>query len=114
MNGITSFRLSVIQVEIPPLRHRREDIVPLAEELLREIDEKSRFDESLYLAADAIEELERHSWPGNVRELKNVLERAASLADETLLKRQDIFLSGMGPGPPIDQQPIYNFDPNLD
>jgi len=89
------FRISVIQVEIPPLRRRKDDIPLLAEEMLTEMAERTRFDEVPTLAQDAIEALLRHSWPGNVRELRNVLERAASLADNPVLKSHDLFLTGM-------------------
>jgi transcriptional regulator with GAF, ATPase, and Fis domain len=91
------FRLSVIQVDLPPLRSRREDVVLLAQEMLAAMRERTRFDTVCTLAQDAMEALMRHTWPGNVRELKNVLERAASLADSPLLRAQDLFLTGMNP-----------------
>lgn len=108
------FRLSVIQVEIPPLRERAEDVILLVEEMLEELNDSSRFDQSLELSTDALEELQRHGWPGNVRELKNVLERAASLADGPLLQRHDLFLTGMNPGPIAQQKPVFNVDPTTD
>ena len=108
------FRLSVIQVELPPLNQRGDDIVLLASELLRELDDRTRFEGRLRLGPDAVEELKRHSWPGNVRELKNVLERAASLADGPLLKRQDIFLTGMSPTVGVEKQPLMRFDPSIE
>ncbi len=73
-------RLSVFPIEIPPLRDRREDIIPLAETLLARISrELGRA--SLELGEGAREALVRADWPGNVRELANVLERAAILSD---------------------------------
>ena len=73
-------RLALFPVHMPPLRERREDIVPLAQRLLRRIAaELGR--PQLRLADDAQEALEAASWPGNVRELGNTLERAAILAD---------------------------------
>jgi transcriptional regulator with GAF, ATPase, and Fis domain len=108
------FRMSVIQVELPPLRERLEDIELLAEEMLEELDPLSRFDEPLALAPDVYDVLMRHNWPGNVRELRNVLERAASLADAPLLQRDDLFLTGAAPGPISETRPFYTFDPNDD
>lgn len=108
------FRVSVIQVEIPALRDRKEDIALLAEEILRELDDKTRFHEPLALSQGAIEALQRHTWPGNVRELKNVLERAASLADSPQLKAHDLFLTGPSPTPTPDNKPNFAFDPATD
>jgi len=74
------FRLSVFPVEIPPLRRRRGDILPLAEAFLdRYAKEMGR--KRLHLSEDAKRALLDHSWPGNVRELQNCLERAAILTD---------------------------------
>jgi DNA-binding NtrC family response regulator len=79
------FRLSVFPVEIPPLRRRRGDIVPLAEAFLqryaREMGRKG-----LRLSDAAKRALLDHSWPGNVRELQNALERAAILCDGTSIE----------------------------
>jgi two-component system response regulator AtoC len=73
-------RLNVFPVRLPPLRERREDIVPLASELLASIGaELGR--PGLRLAATAVEKLKSQRWSGNVRELRNTLERAAILTD---------------------------------
>jgi DNA-binding NtrC family response regulator len=74
------FRLSVFPVEIPPLRRRRGDIVPLAEAFLeRYAREMGR--RGLRLSEAAQRTLMEHAWPGNVRELQNCLERATILCD---------------------------------
>lgn len=72
------YRLNVIQIEIPPLRERLEDIVPLAESLLLFFGTKNhrRFKG---FTDEAVEVLRNHQWPGNVRELRNTIERAAIL-----------------------------------
>ena len=73
-------RLNVFPIHLPPLRERREDIVPLASELLASIAaELGR--PGLRLAATAAEKLKSQRWSGNVRELRNTLERAAILSD---------------------------------
>jgi transcriptional regulator with PAS, ATPase and Fis domain len=69
------YRLSVVELNVPPLRERREDILPLASQFIEELTQgRARFSASV---ADC---LERHSWPGNVRELRNAMERAALLS----------------------------------
>jgi transcriptional regulator with GAF, ATPase, and Fis domain len=85
------FRLSVIHVEMPPLRERKEDIPALADVFLREI--AGRRNMSMAFAGDAVQTLQGHSWPGNVRELKNVVERAASLAEGSLVQRSDLMFN---------------------
>jgi DNA-binding NtrC family response regulator len=93
------FRLSVFPVEIPPLRRRRGDIVPLAEAFLqryaREMGRKG-----LRLSDAAKRALLDHSWPGNVRELQNSLERSAILCDGTAIEPAHLRLTedtGSGP-----------------
>ena len=85
------FRLSVIHVELPPLRERKEDIPALADVFLREIAQRRNM--SMAFAGDAVQTLQGHSWPGNVRELKNVVERAASLAEGSLVQRSDLMFN---------------------
>ena len=70
------FRISGVTLAVPPLRERKDDLVPLAKFFLYKVRPKGPID----LRDDAIEALRRHSWPGNVRELKNTIERAALLS----------------------------------
>ncbi len=67
------YRLAVFQVDLPPLRQRKEDISLLATNILRQLASKHRVMIPRF-EGDAVKKLERHSWPGNIRELKNVLE----------------------------------------
>src|SRR5205085_11520820 len=67
------FRLSVIHVEMPPLRERRDDVQALAEVFLKDIS--ARRGMPMSFSSDAVQLLTAHGWPGNVRELKNVVER---------------------------------------
>jgi DNA-binding NtrC family response regulator len=74
------YRLNVVELNIPPLRERREDIMPLASAFITEFTQgRARFASSV---ADC---LTRYSWPGNVRELRNAVERAALLAQGELI-----------------------------
>lgn len=71
------YRLYVIPINILPLRHRIEDIKPLAESFLNAINEQYALNKKF--TKSAIDELKKHRWPGNVRELKNLIERTALL-----------------------------------
>jgi len=72
------YRINVIQVEIPPLRQRPEDVVGLARRLLV-FHGRNNHRPSLSFTSEALDALRRYAWPGNVRELSNVVERAAIL-----------------------------------
>jgi transcriptional regulator with GAF, ATPase, and Fis domain len=85
------FRLSVIHVELPPLRERKDDIPALADVFLREIGTRRGLPMSF--APDALQLMQSHNWPGNVRELKNVVERAASLAEGMVVQRTDLMFN---------------------
>lgn len=83
------YRLRVIHLEIPPLRERREDVLPLAIHFLQELgDRHGRRVESI--SEDARRALLSHDWPGNVRELRNALERAVVLAENPELRCEDL------------------------
>ena len=84
-------RLAVFPIRLPPLRERVEDILPLAESLLAQVGrEVGRPD--LRLDRDATARLQAAPWTGNVRELRNVLERAAILADGPVLGAAQVWL----------------------
>ena len=82
------FRLSVINVELPPLRERREDIPALVHHFMRQVG--GRRNMTLSVGQDAMSALVNHQWAGNVRELRNVIERAASLSEGPMLTRADL------------------------
>jgi DNA-binding NtrC family response regulator len=101
-------RLSQIPVRVPPLRERREDILPIAEHFLRQQNPHLRFSES------AKERLCEYAWPGNVRELRNVVARAAVLSSGLEAEVADLqvptgsdtpastLLAGAGPAGTLD------------
>ncbi len=75
------YRLKVIEVEVPPLRARRDDILPLARSFVA-IATKRMNSGPKYLDPDAVDTLTAYAWPGNVRELRNSVERAVILAGD--------------------------------
>ncbi len=86
------FRLRVVEIVVPPLRKRPEDIIELAEHFLRSyIEESGR--KILGFTAEAREQLLQYRWPGNVRELRNVVERAVVLARGNYVDIDDLNLS---------------------
>jgi NtrC-family two-component system response regulator AlgB len=91
------YRLNVIEVELPPLRQRPRDILPLAGHLLRFFARQTGKDVRSF-APEAEAALTRHNWPGNVRELRNAIERGVILATGTALER--VHLPGQLGGPP--------------
>jgi two-component system, NtrC family, response regulator GlrR len=83
------YRLSVIQLEISPLRERREDIAPLAQHFLTQLSQ--RYNQPLNgFATDAMGLLMAHDWPGNVRQLFNVVEQCVALCDGPLIARAQV------------------------
>jgi transcriptional regulator with PAS, ATPase and Fis domain len=83
------YRLNVVQLHVPPLRHRREDVLPLARVLL--VAAADRMQRSISgLTPRAADQLLRYDWPGNVRELENAMERAVALGRSTLVELDDL------------------------
>jgi len=86
------YRLNVIELRVPPLRERREDIGLLAEAMLRRLAAECG-DSSAHLHPDALAKLENYRFPGNVRELENMLERAYTLCEGNEIKAGDLRLA---------------------
>ncbi len=74
------YRLSVVPIELPPLRTRREDILPLAQHFIRKYNEENLREISENLSPEVLSLLENYYYPGNVRELENIIERAVVIA----------------------------------
>jgi DNA-binding NtrC family response regulator len=85
------YRLSVFPIEIPPLRERPEDVLPIAEETLREISARTRRGPWSF-TEDAKEALARAPFPGNVRQLVNAVERATIVRDRGPIDARDLAL----------------------
>lgn len=90
------YRLNVVPITVPPLRERKQDIVPLVLSFLRELNKKYR-DQKCFTQA-AMEVLNSYSWPGNVRELKNVVEQAVILSPRNEIYPVDLPIYGKTEG----------------
>src|SRR5882724_10638037 len=82
------YRLAVVPIELPPLRDRREDILPLAQHFIVKYNEENARHVSEQIAPEVLALLEAYSWPGNVRELENAIERAVVIAPGDEISRE--------------------------
>jgi len=85
------YRLKVVEIELPPLRERTEDVPALAQRFLEHVTERLGL-EKKRLGESALARLARHSWPGNVRELENAIEQAAVLGSGATIEEADLNL----------------------
>ncbi len=85
------YRVNVIELRVPSLRERPEDVLELAEAVLRRLGRRMKITPPM-LAKDAVAALEAYSFPGNVRELENILERAITLSTSGEVRASDIQL----------------------
>jgi two-component system, NtrC family, response regulator AtoC len=83
------YRLRVVQIDLPPLRDRREDIPMLAENFLQTYAKRYQL-KCAEISPEAMKRLVAYHWPGNVRELRNAIERSAVLADGKSLRPDDL------------------------
>ena len=106
------FRLNTIQIHLPPLRERRDDIDLLAQHFLRHHVERYRkpitgFDE------DAVQALRAHGWPGNVRELNHAVERAVLMAQGRVVRAVDLALNAAAAAPRLDDMSLEDVEAHL-
>ena len=94
------YRLNVFAIKLPPVRERRDDILPLSEAFLKEIG-RGLGRPPAGISRDARQMLVEYHWPGNVRELRNILERAAILCEGGLITAEHLALTPL----PVAAQP---------
>jgi DNA-binding NtrC family response regulator len=103
------YRLKVVEIEIPALRERREDIPALVDQFLSQLAERLGRPPRA-IRSEALARLARHDWPGNVRELRNVVEQAAVLAAGEAIEVEDLRLpdatDGAVSGPALPDAPF--------
>jgi len=86
------YRLNILPILLPPLRERMDDIAILAQHFLKRFE--IEFDKQVDgFAPEALHRLMVHTWPGNIRELEHVIERAVVLAQEPIIRSEDLVLS---------------------
>jgi DNA-binding NtrC family response regulator len=102
------YRLSVFQILVPPLREHKEDIQPIADVILQNLNKKHNT-RVTGVDAEVLDVLHRYDWPGNVRELRNVLERAAIVAGAGSIRLTDLPSPAFGTssGPTTQPSPGY-------
>jgi two-component system response regulator PilR (NtrC family) len=99
------YRVNVIELRVPSLRERPEDVQELAEAVLRRLSRRMKIDPPV-LSEDALAALEAYAFPGNVRELENILERAITLSTSGKVHAADIQLRPTSDGsPPVASAP---------
>jgi DNA-binding NtrC family response regulator len=106
------YRLSVIVIDMPPLRERRLDIPVLVSHFIERA--ASRTGRRITLSSDAIDALMRYSWPGNVRELENTIERLSIFSASGMVEVSDLPEVLQGRKAPPSNGPLFDGLPTLD
>ena len=96
------YRLNVVPIWIPPLRERKEDIIPLAEYFIKTMSQENH-KEPKQLTAEAIKKLQSYPWPGNARELANIMERAVVMDSGSKIGPNDIYLGQTTVANPVEE-----------
>ena len=102
------FRLGV-EIRVPPLRERREDIPALVEYFLAKLAVEYR--RNVLLSASAMQRLQEYPWPGNIRQLRSVLEHAVAMSEDSVVEADELHLFAESPSQPTEALPL---DLNLD
>lgn len=100
------YRINTIQIEIPPLRSRREDIALFADYFLKKYTDLYRRT-GLTLHPQAVEKLANYDWPGNIRELQHTIEKAVILAEKNVIRASDLFIR---PGKALSFSEVPNLE----
>ncbi len=98
------YRLNVVNFVIPPLRYRREDIMPLSQEFIEYFNNK--YSKNTFFSADCTEKFIAYDWPGNIREMKNIIERLVLITDTPCISKnlfQDQLIIG-------DKEMTYKYE----
>jgi DNA-binding NtrC family response regulator len=90
------YRINTVEIQLPPLRVRNSDIVPLANHYLAMYRKKYQ-KTNLDFSTNALDKLDSYHWPGNVRELKHIIERTVIMGEKPLISAEDIILTSPKP-----------------
>jgi PAS domain S-box-containing protein len=86
------YRINIIPIHVPPLRERKEDIIPLVNYFVQKFTKK--YNKNIYFTREAIDTLYNYAWPGNVRELRHLIERFVVIHNNKEIDRADIPMRG--------------------
>ena len=100
------YRLNIINISIPPLRERKEDIVDLTTHFIRKYRQAFKKDIN-FLPQSILDRLLQHNWPGNVRELENVIQRAVLMAKNNIITENELFFDNQPNGKNNGQHKNY-------
>ncbi|MFO7857732.1 MAG: sigma-54 dependent transcriptional regulator [Ectothiorhodospiraceae bacterium] len=103
------FRIHVMEIRLPPLRERREDLPELARHLLDRTCKRLKCP-PMQFSKQALERIQQYSWPGNVRELENAIERAAILSDSTVITPEILGIQADSEPVPDTQHPDLSLE----
>ena len=84
------YRIAALEIQVPALRYRREDIPSLAQHFVEKISGQTGFGQPIRIDRSALDALARHHWPGNVRELENVISRLIILTQDSIISAADV------------------------
>lgn len=85
------YRINVFPINLPPLRDRIDDMYSIIDDTLPDICRRLDIEVPI-IEQDAMEEMQKYSWPGNIRELENILEKAAVMSENNIIKKEDIII----------------------
>jgi len=103
------YRLNTVHLHLPPLRERREDILPLAQHFLRRHCARHARPAIIFSPA-AVAALERHAWPGNIRELDHAIQRAILFASGDTIGPADLALASTAASAPLEELPLEDVE----
>jgi two-component system, NtrC family, response regulator HydG len=103
------YRINTVEINLPPLRDRHEDIPLLVDHFLKMYCQKYRKPVKT-IAANTIKRLQKYKWPGNIRELQHAIERSVIMSDNNILTPEDFFFLNQAPDNPSKMSDNYNLD----
>ena len=103
------YRINTVEIHLPPLRDRQEDIPLLAEHFIKMYCQKYR-KPLASLAPNTIKRLQKYRWPGNIRELQHAIERAIIMSDNKILSPEDFFFLNQAPEANDEAAETFNLD----
>jgi transcriptional regulator with PAS, ATPase and Fis domain len=104
------YRINTVEIQLPPLRDRLDDIPLLADHFMKSYNHKYRKSVT-NISPQAIKKLQKYSWPGNIRELQHALERAIIMSDDSTLTPDDFFFLAQKPDAQVQvESDSFNLD----